>query len=65
LKRIGPTLQRNIDAGSNKDIGELVIKTEEVIPLKAYLESNKMIDVNAENAIAWCLYCIIYALHFL
>ena len=29
--------------------GEWVIVTEEVVPLKAYLESNEMINVNEEN----------------
>jgi len=44
-------LQRNIDAVFNTNICELVIMTEEVIPLKVYLESNEMMDVNAENSI--------------
>ena len=55
------------DEGSSNNLGELIIVTEEVMPLRSYLEmmSGEEQSDNVYNAIAWGLYCIIHALHFL
>lgn len=55
------------DEGSSNNLGELIIVTEEVMPLRSYLEmvSGEEQSENVYNAIAWGLYCIINALHFL
>merc|ERR1719410_2971414 len=63
ILRIIDTLDLNDYLKTNKN--ELVIVTEEVIPLKAYLESNERMGDNPENAILWGLYCIIQALKFI